>query len=173
MRGVHGGPWSWAPGRLPWEILHFWTHFMQFGTHLLPTLYWKPLYLFPIKMLNIFFVLFLFLFVCLFVGVFVCLFVLIMIDLWKWVFYPTSSSSSPSYESYPLYMQWHSESVAWVDNVQGAQELKGAPRERKKKKGKGKKRKMKKWKKERKKERKKEHSSNVWGPIRYIPILSI
>ena len=50
------------PGLLPWggckvsdknggpgEILHFWTQFMRFGAYFLPTLYWKPLYLFPIK----------------------------------------------------------------------------------------------------------------------------
>ena len=48
----------------PGEILHFWTQFVRFGAYFLPTLYGKPLYLFPIKMLSI-------------------VFFLIMLSLWK------------------------------------------------------------------------------------------
>ena len=68
MTGVPGG---WPPGgspggRSPWlglqggstplcrEILNFWTQFAWFGAYFLPTLYWKSLYLFPIKVLFFF-----------------------------------------------------------------------------------------------------------------------
>ena len=64
----HGGPRGWLPGGvlgdeaswqglqggsapLPREILHFWAQFARFGAYFLRTWSWKPLDLFPIKML--------------------------------------------------------------------------------------------------------------------------
>ena len=58
----HGGPGDRAPLRglqgssapLRREILHFWAQFARFGAYLLPTLHWKSLDIFPIKMLFFF-----------------------------------------------------------------------------------------------------------------------
>ena len=66
------------------EILHFWAQFARFGAYFLPTLYWKSLDLFPIKMLFFF---------------------NYGRTIWKWVINPAhaSPSSSPSLSPFTYY----------------------------------------------------------------------
>ena len=79
----HGGPGDRALGvglqgcsaPLPREILHFWAQFVQFGAYFLPTLYWKYLDLFPMKILYFF---------------------NYGRTIWKWIIYPAHASPSLS-----------------------------------------------------------------------------
>ena len=72
---------------LPRELLHFWTQLAQFGAYFLPTLCWKSLDLFPIKML---------------------LFFNYSRSIWKWVIYPAhaSPSLSPSYSPFTCHCRY-------------------------------------------------------------------
>ena len=94
MMGVPGGRALWrglqgGSAPLHREILNFWTQFARFGAYFLPTLYWKSLDLFPVKVFFSFF------------------FTLRYRPICKWIIYPAhaSPSSSPSYSPFrPIYI---------------------------------------------------------------------